>query len=172
MAHPAKAIANYFIAAFKNFKGEFLSPMKLQKLVYFAQGWHLGLNSTRIAEESIEAWPWGPVVPCLYHEFKHFGNGSITQLATEFDWSVGFGEVQTPTLTGDDEQVVFSKHFLDRIIEIYGSFTGIQLSNLTHEPGTPWDIINKQYDGKIPKRVEIPDELMQKYFANLAKKPG
>src|SRR5262245_56745225 len=105
MTFPAKAVANFFLE--KGFKEEIpISPMKVQKLVYFGHGWSLGLTGDPFIEEVIEAWPYGPVIKSLYHEFKGYGNGPITVLATEAVWPTGtkFEEmdVVAPRITDGD----------------------------------------------------------------------
>ncbi|WP_366513810.1 type II toxin-antitoxin system antitoxin SocA domain-containing protein [Planktotalea sp.] len=61
--------------------------MKLQKLVYIAYGWHLALSGKKLFTEEIEAWKHGPVVPSLYHEFKHLRENPITSFATSYDYN-------------------------------------------------------------------------------------
>jgi uncharacterized phage-associated protein len=65
------AIANYFIWL-ANETGSFISNLKLQKLVYYAQAWHLALHEKPLFDEDFEAWIHGPVIPELYHHYKHF----------------------------------------------------------------------------------------------------
>lgn len=174
MAFPAKAVANYFLDWAKSQNDHSVSPMKMQKLVYFAHGWCLGLSGNPLIQEEVEAWPYGPVIPDLYHEFKHFGNGEITQYATELNWgSVGVKwadfEQITPLIPDDEEtERLQTRPLLNRIWEVYKPFTPIQLSNATHQPDTPWDRINKKHDGKIPKGTPIPNEMIREYFVKLA----
>ena len=73
MAHLSEAIANSFLEI-----GEPIDPMKIQKLVYFAHGWHLGFQEQPLSVEDAQAWQWGPVFPDLYHEIKGYGRGPIT----------------------------------------------------------------------------------------------
>src|SRR5262245_61420633 len=84
MTFDAKAVANRFLNLAR-LEEKNLTPMKLQKLVYYAQGWCLGLNDCPIINEQVEAWQYGPVIPTLYHTFKEFGNGAITALARQYD---------------------------------------------------------------------------------------
>jgi len=72
----ALAVANYFIKKGIDTKKS-VSPMKLQKLVYFAHGWRLALYNSPLIDEAIQAWQYGPVIPGIYHEFKHYGNRDI-----------------------------------------------------------------------------------------------
>ena len=66
------SIANFFIELANN-TGSFVSNLKLQKLVYYSQAWHLALHDKPLFEEDFEAWIHGPVIPNLYHHYKHFG---------------------------------------------------------------------------------------------------
>ncbi len=79
-----KSIANYFIDLAK-VSGDKLTPMKLQKLVYYAMGWFAGYTGKPLVDEAVEAWQYGPVFSSLYHEFKQFGSGPIDGKATEYD---------------------------------------------------------------------------------------
>jgi uncharacterized phage-associated protein len=64
-------VANYFIWL-ANETGSFLSNLKLQKLVYYAQAWHLALEESPLFEEDFEAWIHGPVLPTLYQKYESF----------------------------------------------------------------------------------------------------
>src|SRR5215510_7158653 len=75
--YDSKAAANWFLDL-----GQPLTPMKLQKLVYFAHGWSLALTGVPLIKDAVEAWRYGPVIPALYHEFKHNGARPITDRAT------------------------------------------------------------------------------------------
>jgi uncharacterized phage-associated protein len=70
-------ILNYHREIFQ----ESLSPMKLQKLCYYAQGLYMAThNGALLFEEDFEAWTFGPVVRSLYHEFKHYTWKSIDEV--------------------------------------------------------------------------------------------
>ena len=58
-----------------------LNTMKLQKLIYLAHGWSLSITDKALIRESIMAWRFGPVIPCVYSTFKVFGMGNITKFA-------------------------------------------------------------------------------------------
>lgn len=71
--YESKAIANFFL------QRQRLTQVRLHKLVYFAHGWHLGLNRGPLLDEAIQAWRYGPVVPSLYEEFNS-GQSRLTAL--------------------------------------------------------------------------------------------
>ena len=155
--YDAKAVANYFLA-----KSNQLSSMKLQKLVYFAHGWHLALYDTPLIDECIQAWHYGPVIETLYHEFKRFGNDPIKKPAIIWNLEGTQFNPDMPEIQPEDTQ---TRQFLDRIWDVYGNFSGGQLANLTHAPETPWEEIRKQYpDSPIPKKTTIPDDRIKAYF--------
>ncbi|MDQ6665177.1 MAG: DUF4065 domain-containing protein, partial [Acidobacteriota bacterium] len=76
MAYDALAVANYFLDCARK-DGRELDPMGIQKLVFFAHGWHLALVGSPLIEQRVEAWEYGPVIPDIYHAFKEFGAGAI-----------------------------------------------------------------------------------------------
>ena len=65
-------IADYFVRL-ANETGDYISNLKLQKLVYYAQAWYLAISDEALFEEDFEAWVHGPVIPELYQEYKSFG---------------------------------------------------------------------------------------------------
>ena len=164
MPYDSRAIANYFLDL-AHASGRTLDPMQVQKLVYFAHGWNLALNHAPLIDDTVEAWQFGPVIPTLYHEFKHFGRGPITSKASSLRFIDGDKlEFEEPTLErGPATRAV--RDLLDAIWQAYGAFTGVQLSNLTHEPGSPWHVTWHRAEGR--KNVDIPDELIQEHFARV-----
>lgn len=114
MAYGAKAIANRFLEiAKKEHVG--ITPMKLQKLIYFAHGWNYGLYDEPLIADPIQAWRFGPVIPSIYHEFKHVGSGTISDRATDFDLEEF--ELVEPTIPDDDTRTL---RLIDRVWKTYG----------------------------------------------------
>jgi uncharacterized phage-associated protein len=158
--YTATTIANFFIE--KGIRANNpVDQMKVQKLVYFAHGWHLAIAGEPLLNEVVEAWRFGPVIPSLYQALKYFGNQPITKLITlsSFDNSL---QIDTP----DNELSLF----LNSIWNLYAPFTGIQLSNMTHEEEAPWAKLAKVFDHQIPANKEIDDRLIQEYFSDQRKK--
>lgn len=142
MAYSARAVANSLLELAKQ-KGIFnISPMKLQKLIFYAQSWHLRLCEEELFNDPIERWQYGPVVRSVYDEFKSYGSYPITSLASD---AQGF----VPTIKPNDTT---TKDFLNRILDVYGQYTALQLSNMTHQRGTSWSL------GK-PNTIITLDEL-------------
>ena len=123
------------------------TPMHVLKLVYLCHGWALGLHEMSLIHEPVEAWRYGPVVPSVYHTYKSFGGNPIDTTPTNRSGEFNSEQLEAIQLAHD----------------VYGDFTAIQLSALTHRPGTPWDLTRKQYGlGAV-----IPDELILDHFKEL-----
>ena len=165
--YPALAVANYFISLALKKGDSSLNPMKLQKLIYFAHGWYLALTGKPLIEERIEAWKYGPVVSLIYHKFKSKGCKPIQKFAEiyspiDFDDDFSSVEGEIPIVKNDPTV----EGLLDKIWEVYGKYTAIQLSNATHEPGTPW---RQTWEALGNNRTAacIPDTLIKDHFAGL-----
>ena len=147
--YPA-SVANYFLS-----KSKIISPLKLQKLIYYAHGWHLAYKENPLINEPIEAWPFGPVVSSIYHEFKDFGSRNINRLASVYD--PGCNSLVQPSISSGDE---FAIKLLDEVLSAYGKIHAIQLSNSTHLSGTPW---HKTWTSNGSISV-IGDDIIKTYF--------
>lgn len=142
-------VAEYFIqkASNPNNKGErrILTPLKLQKILYFAQGWYLGNTSRSLFKEKVWAWKYGPVVREVYDCYKRYGDSNLA--TQKFTFS------SQPT---DDE-----KEFLDLLWEKYGNETAENLVTATHN-SEPWlDAFSNPYS------KEITQSSMRRYFETL-----
>lgn len=152
MAKPlsSEAVANWFINKAREC-GDSITAMKLQKLIFYAHGWCLALYEDPLVEDQVEAWTYGPVFPHIYHLAKSYGSKPITSLLNEF-----FSE---PSIVGAGDPRV---PLLERIWDIYGKYSAIELSEMTHEPGGPWDTTIKENPGR--RGTDIPDEVLKVYF--------
>ena len=163
MGYPAKAVANYFLEL-GDANGVKISPLKLQKMVYLSHGWYLALaEAPLVDDESAEAWRYGPVYPSLYHEFKHYGRNPISGRATDLTRAGDTFEWTTPHVRDNDRN---TRRLLDRIWEVYCNFTGFELSDITHAPGTPWEKTWENQEGM--RNAHISDELIKEYYKGLS----
>ncbi len=173
MSIDAKAVANYFLDLAAT-EGVALTPMKLQKLVYFAHGWHLGYTDKPLLNEVIQAWSFGPVIRSLYNEFREFGADPINRKAMEscpvegpMGWELESYEPSIEDAKKDDTG--FLKSLLKKVWEVYKNYSAVQLANLTHVTGSPWWRVNNRYSGQIPRYEVIPNETIGDYFRPLAR---
>lgn len=93
-----------------------VSTMKLQKMCYFVQGWHLVINGYPMFAEDFHAWKYGPVCPELYY----FCEDKVS-VTTD---SVEFTDVN-PDLND------YQQDFIKKIFGTYNPYSGLQLSDLT-----------------------------------------
>ena len=165
MAFPAKAIANEFLTIAKN-QGDDLTPMKLQKLVYFAHGWYLAVTGKPLISEDIQAWEYGPVIPSLYKDFREYGNSPIGFPATEFKMRDGRATLFVPLIgnSGNPEERDTARQVVQKVWKEYGPYTPARLSNATHAPDSPWNQVYREGEKNIP----IPSQSIREYFLKVA----
>jgi uncharacterized phage-associated protein len=121
-----------------------ISPLKLQKLAYYCQGYFLATHSQRLFEDEIKAWKHGPVVDTLYHEFKQYGDGIIPHQETSTFFALS-----------DENQKM-----IDYVLDNLGQLGAWSLRNKTHNE-SPW--VDTYCQGSGNGSI-IKDELMKNYF--------
>jgi uncharacterized phage-associated protein len=141
-------VADYFIWL-ANSTGSFVSNLKIQKLVYYTQAWHLAINGVPLFEEDFEAWVHGPVIPSLYHELKVFSWKPITKDIDE--------EQLNTVLTGD------TRSFLEEVAEAYFSCDAYELERMTHSED-PWLRARDTLPLDSPSNTVIQKEWMKEYY--------
>ena len=119
MAYKAIDIANKIISKTDLEHGDTISNLKLQKMMYYQQGFHLAYFGTPLFDEDIVAWQYGPVVPSVYKEYKSFESNSISTSKEGISLS-------------DDEEELFNN-----VYEEYNQFSAVALMKMTHEE-SPW----------------------------------
>jgi uncharacterized phage-associated protein len=153
------AVANWFIErSSRELNHPNCDPMKLNKLAFYAHGWHLGITGSELFPEDVEAWPHGPVVRDLYVEFKDFGRNPITRLGERLELKDGEPAFVIPEHDGT------LASFFEKIWDVYGSKTGIQLSNMTHKKGEPWEIVAEKYGYDLSEKPTIPSDIIRAAF--------
>jgi uncharacterized phage-associated protein len=129
--------------------GRPISAMKLQKLVYYCQAWHLAWLGRPLFRDRIEAWANGPVVPELYR--KHRGRFEVD------DWPWG----DASALPAQQQAVIAA------VMETYGAVSARALSERTHRE-LPWrDARAGLNDGDRSSAV-IAHDALQAYYSRVA----
>jgi uncharacterized phage-associated protein len=111
------------------------------KLVYFSYAWYLYFTQKDLFDEPIQAWTHGPVIPSIYHEFKHFGlYGKIeNQFATYIDLLQDSDKSETPFIKNEElQQNQDLERSLAGVWYLYKDCAGKELEKITHEEDTPW----------------------------------
>lgn len=130
-------VANAFLYKARQ-SGAQLSHMKLQKLVFFLHAWSLALAGHSVVSARPQAWTYGPVFDALYHELKGFGSHPVDNYLVQMNPHTGQIEAQIPVQSDANFW-----DLLEQVWERYSPFTAIQLSELSHEPGSPWEQARK-----------------------------
>lgn len=134
-----------------------ITPLALQKLLYFAQGLSFGINGKELFEDDCEAWVHGPVYPEVYYQYKQYGYNPIEdQNAVIFNFS-------DITLSIKETQLINS------VIETFGMYSGKILENITHKEN-PWIIAREGVESIEYSKNIISKETIKKYFVDLGKK--
>lgn len=137
----ASDVAEYFLWLSANEcpdDPDYLTPMKLQKLLYYAQGWSLAETGRPLFGEEIEAWRDGPVVESVYQQFKRWEKRPIVEYPS-----------RAPALTPEAEALVRS------VWDRYKAYSAYRLSDMTHEE-MPWKKARGGLARNAPSRVRIP----------------
>ena len=143
----AAVVARYIIRFFQE-AGDPVSNLKLQKLLYYCQGWHLAVRGTPLFADRIEAWVHGPVQPGVYGAYKHNRWSAITE------------DVPEAVLSDDEKSIV------DEVLSVYGADSGYELERRTHlEP--PWLEARCGIPQDQDSNATISIETMRAYFASL-----
>ncbi len=151
----ALLIADYIIGT----SAKPLTPMQVNKLAYISHGFTLAFEDAPLFSDKVEAWRWGPVIPSIYHELKHYGGGIITSL--QYCGTI-LNTPQAHTRMEFLNDRIPSRHvnIINQVLDAYGHISGRGLSTITHEKGTPWHQCYKT--GNLG--IEIPDSLTKAYY--------
>lgn len=121
--------------------GDLMSNLKLQKMLYYEQGYHLAAFSTPLFDEEVVAWMYGPVVECVYNTFRDYKRNGIEPQDKE------------PIKLTNDEEELF-----EEVFQAYADFSAYGLMRKTHEE-MPWKTTE-------PKQI-ISKDKMRTFFSTL-----
>lgn len=125
---------------------EGITHLKLQKLLYYAQGVYLAIENEPLFKEPLEAWEHGPVVRDIYDTYCVFGKNQIIIPITEENNKI-IEEIEEDTKVREILELVYSN---------YSIYTAWQLREMSHVKGGPWD--------KTRKNDIIDNDIIKEYF--------
>lgn len=143
------AVADFLLAESRE-RGEILTNLKLQKLLFYSEAWYLALNDQSLFREEFQAWVHGPVLPSQYFRFR------------EFRWKPIVAEVQRPQI--DTAGVV--DHLVE-VIDVFGSETAVALEMMTHRE-RPWLEARGNLPPTATSSAAISKQTMRDYYRALA----
>ncbi|WP_017732543.1 Panacea domain-containing protein [Nafulsella turpanensis] len=148
--YTASQIANFFLSRINTEQGDSISPLKLQKLIYYAQAWHYTLFDKPLFKEPIQAWVHGPVVPQIYARFAKYTRNTTINLQEE--------AIDVPEFEENTKQI------LEEVNEIYGEHSGSYLEKLTHSE-SPWINARRGYKPYENCQEEISLKSMKEFYS-------
>lgn len=153
------------IVNFANEIGHPISNLKLQKILYFVQGYYMQMKRVPFFDDEIEAWPYGPVVLNVYEQFQQYGANFIPS-------TYGYSTFSFEDLEFKENQYtesVFSKEdlsFIKSVVKKLNKYTASQLVTITHAQD-PWKNAIKHGNRTIINKNSISE-----YFINRSKRFG
>ena len=139
-------VATYFLKIVDRDAGSTITPLKLQKILYYAQGFYLAKHDVELFVEDFQAWAHGPANVEIYNKYKQFGYSAIEE-----------PKENIPDIKEE------TKNFLFEIWKTFGIYDGKFLEELTHAE-TPWLEARKGCKPGENCTTVISKESMKEFF--------
>lgn len=147
--YTATAVAKYVINRC-NVRNSPITNLKLQKILYYIQGYFFKYLGEAAFDDNIESWRYGPVVPSVYYEYCSYVSNEI-QANYDLD-----DDVQKISKNKNDCKII------DRVVDACETLSAVALVNKTHQEA-PW--ANSHEDGLYSATV-ISTESIRDFFEN------
>lgn len=159
MGENALSVANRFVDLAKE-RGENITQLGLMKRVYIAHGFSLAIYDESLLDsrfDRVEAWKYGPVIPSVYHSFKHWKDQPITERAVIMKWENNKPVYEYPTVRSPHAESI-----IEMVYERYHGMSDGEMVDLTHREGTPWYWYYKEGEN-----VEIKDTVTKAFYRKI-----
>ena len=123
-------------------QGDLMTNLRLQKLLYFAQGWHIARTGKPLFDDEMRKWKLGPVVPSIYHAYKANGNSGIAYPI----------ELAEDAFCEDEMKVLLD------VAREYSVFSTSKLVDMSHSSDGPWA---HTYDDAIISKDSIKEYFLK-----------
>lgn len=130
-------------------RGLRINMTQINKLLYITYGTMLVAKKEQITDEVPSAWPYGPVFPNVHRKLKLYDD--IT--STSYD---KFKKENPYLIT-----------IIKQVVDTFGDFTAGQLSEWSHQKGSPWDLAVQRTGGEWSSRISNED--IFNYFYTIVK---
>jgi uncharacterized phage-associated protein len=138
---------------------EEVTPLMLQKLLYFIQGVSYAVYGRPMFAEDCEAWVHGPVYPQVYELFRDFKYNPIE------DARFAIFEGTEDALTSNERKII------DLVVNTFGLYSGKVLERITHNE-EPWKKARKGYADTIPSNAPLTKESIKNYYVAVNEQYG
>lgn len=146
--YTALDIAKWFVNATDRESGDDITHLKVQKLIYYAQGWALALVGEPLFKEDLQAWAHGPVAPSVWNEYREYGYAPLPP---------------TKSRKKIDSRTI---RLLESVNENYGIYTAKKLEKMTHKE-MPWIEARGDDPPEVRSTAPISKKTMKKFFADI-----
>lgn len=148
MPYSPTIIANNILS--RSFRDElYMTPMKLQKILYFVSSEYQKRVNRPLLAEPFQTWTFGPVVRSVYDEFRPFSKRDITRFAKD---------AKGNALIIDESGDADLREILDEVWEVTKNRGAVYLSRITHMEGSAWDRAFQRRDDYIDSDWIAQDE--------------
>lgn len=157
--YEAKKVANLIIDEFDPERYD-LTNLKINKIIYFCNGWFLARTGKKLIRNKFEAWKYGPVIRTLYSELKIYGDASIKDKISYLDYMDGIKKHVKYDDVTDHDRVLIKK-----IASYYICMKASELVELSHAPGGAWDVAFRKSLENGGEWEAITDAEIEREFA-------
>lgn len=130
-----------------------ITPLALQKLLYYSQGFYKAFYGEYLFDNDCEAWVHGPVYRSIYYDYMTYGYNQINSISENNKFK----------LCENEEEL------LDSIITYFGCYSGKILERMTHKE-CPWMETRMGLAENIACDRIISRELIGNYFISIKDK--
>lgn len=153
----ATPVVNHLLRIGFREKADDLTPLKVQKMLYFLHGWYLAIAGESLIDGGFEKWQYGPVSPSVYESLKGYRGQPVNDYIKDWDSEKNAESIFFVNVKSKPQFV----EILEAVWEKYSPLTAAQLSTLTHLRDTPWSLTEN--------RAVIDDELIRRHFVEVAR---
>jgi uncharacterized phage-associated protein len=138
------------------------SQLKLQKLVYYSEGWHLAYFEHPLIDENFEAWVHGPAVRSLWDHYKGRGN-YFTEWHLKPEYAERIRNYFKHLLRPEQLELIAD------VLKEYGDKSAYHLESLSHAE-RPWREARNGYAQSERSEAIISKETMREYYQSILAK--
>ncbi len=135
-------VVDYFLSKCRD-----ITPLSLQKALYYAQGFFYVFHGAYLFSEDCEAWVHGPAYPKIYRRYRNYYFDPIDSVA----------EPDTSALSGEEQLL------LDSIVKHVCCYSGKTLEAFTHTE-TPWVMARAGLPGDVSSNRLITKKAIGEFF--------
>ena len=159
MAFDGREVANFILDRCADSRRE-VTPLALQKIMYFCHGWALIKLRRPLVKHAFEAWEFGPVLPYLYRDFKSYEDRPITSRA--FGLNLSTGERAVVKYSFDPDMQIL----LEGVVNFYSRLPASDLVRMSHLQGSPWYRV-WNHAGKCNPGMRIDDSEIVQFYSSV-----